>query len=182
MKIIIIRNGRLAVRKLTDTDKGLLYKWLNDPAVLEFYEGRDRPQTMDDIEKNFYRDFEETPCIVEYDGVAIGYSQFYPISIDERREYGYGGSRETIYGMDQFIGEPERWNKGIGTLLVKSVAEYLAKELGADRVVMDPQSRNVRAIACYEKCGFKKTRILREHEMHEGEMRDCQIVEWTRTV
>ncbi len=42
---------------------------------------------------------------------------------------------------------------------------------------MDPQCRNARAIACYEKCGFKKIRILPRHEMHEGEMRDCQLVE-----
>jgi len=180
--MIIIINGRLAVRPLTAADKGLLYKWLNDPAVLEFYEGRDRPQTMDDIDENFYEDSEETRCIVEYDGVAIGYSQFYHISAEERLEYGYGDSRETIYGMDQFIGEPDHWNRGIGTLLVKSVAEYLAKELGADRVAMDPQCRNARAIACYEKCGFKKTLILKAHEMHEGEMRDCQIVEWVKIV
>lgn len=178
----MIKNGRLAVRLLADEDKGLLYKWLNDPAVLEFYEGRDRPQTMDDIEENFYDDSEETRCIVEYDGVAIGYCQFYPVIGDERREYGYGESGETIYGMDQFIGEPDHWNKGIGTLLVRSVVEYLANELGADRVAMDPQCRNVRAIACYEKCGFKKTVVLPKHEMHEGEMRDCQIVEWVKII
>ncbi|OQA79909.1 MAG: Bifunctional AAC [bacterium ADurb.Bin243] len=88
--------------------------------------------------------------------------------------------QETIYGMDQFIGEPDHWNRGIGTLLVTSVVQYLAIKCGADRIVMDPQCRNARAIACYEKCGFKKVRILPRHEMHECEMRDCQLVEWVK--
>ena len=176
----IIQNGRLVVRLLETTDSTFLYKWLNDPVVLEYYEGRDRPHTMDDIDENFYDSSEETRCIVEYDGVPIGYAQFYVVAENERRLYGYEDVQETIYGMDQFIGEPDHWNRGIGTLLVKSVVEYLATVCDVDRVVMDPQCRNARAIACYEKCGFKKVRILPGHEMHEGEMRDCQLVEWVR--
>ena len=49
-------------------------------------------------------------------------------------------SKEVIYGMDQFIGETSYWNKGIGTKLVSSVAKYLIREKGADRIVMDPQN------------------------------------------
>ena len=68
----IIQNGKLSVRALEITDRNLLYKWLNDPFVLEFYEGRNRPHTMADIDENFYDNSEETRCIVEYDGVPIG--------------------------------------------------------------------------------------------------------------
>lgn len=135
---------------------------------------------MDDIDENFYGSSDETRCIIEYDGVAIGHAQFYAVDEHERCKYGYGDVQETIYGMDQFIGETDYWNRGIGTLLVNSVVEYLATVCGAGRVVMDPQCRNTRAIECYEKCGFKKVRILPGHEMHEGEMRDCQLVEWVR--
>jgi len=63
---------------------------------------------------------------------------------------------EDIYGMDQFIGEADYWNKGIGTLLVTSMVNYLIGSKKATRVVMDPQVRNTRALKCYEKCGFKK--------------------------
>ena len=180
LKMNAIQNGRLVVRALEAADRTFLYKWLNDPVVLEYYEGRDRPHTMDDIQENFYDNSEDIRCIVEYDGVPIGYAQFYIIGENERCIYGYENSREAIYGMDQFIGEADHWNRGIGTLLVNSIVEYLATGCGADRVVMDPHCRNARAIACYEKCGFKKVRILPGHEMHEGEMRDCQLVEWVR--
>ncbi|OQA79908.1 MAG: Bifunctional AAC [bacterium ADurb.Bin243] len=68
----IIQNGGLIARPLVVTDRPFLYKWLNDPFVLEFYEGRNRPHTMADIDENFYDNSEETRCIVEYDGVPIG--------------------------------------------------------------------------------------------------------------
>ncbi len=45
--------------------------------------------------------------------------------------------------------------------------EYLIERKQADRVVMDPQKRNERALKCYEKCSFKKVRILPKHEYHE---------------
>ena len=42
----------------------------------------------------------------------------------------------------------------------------------------DPQAWNERAIRCYEKCGFKKVKLLPKHELHEGEYRDCWQIEY----
>ena len=41
-------------------------------------------------------------------------------------------------------------------------------EMGAEAIAMDPKVNNERAIKCYEKSGFKKVKILKEHELHEG--------------
>ena len=81
--------------------------------------------------------------------------------------------------MDQFIGESTYWNKGVGTQLVSAMVAYLIEEKGADRIVMDPQTWNERAIRCYEKCGFKKVKLLPENELHEGEYRDCWLIEYS---
>ncbi|MBM7659673.1 RimJ/RimL family protein N-acetyltransferase [Bacillus mesophilus] len=82
--------------------------------------------------------------------------------------------------MDQFIGEIIYWNKGIGTQLVNMVVDYLVKEIGATKIVMDPQAWNNRAIRCYEKCGFSKKQFLPKHEWHEGEYRDCWLIEYQK--
>ncbi|SDK37295.1 aminoglycoside 6'-N-acetyltransferase [Aneurinibacillus migulanus] len=37
---------------------------------------------------------------------------------------------------------------------------------------MGPQTRNTRALKCYEKYGFKKNRILPKYELHEGEYQE----------
>lgn len=58
------------------------------------------------------------------------------------------------------------------------MAKYLVENKQAGKVVMDPQTRNVRAIKCYENSGFKKVKILPKRELHEGEYQDCWLMEY----
>lgn len=174
---MLFQNGYLKVRKLAEMDKKLLVKWLSDPSVLEFYEGRDNPFDLERVNKIFYTSDDHTmKCIVEFKSEPIGYIQFYQLDDQTKTEYGY--NEEDIYGTDQFIGEVKYWNKGIGTLLVTSMVEYLIKHKKASRIVMDPQTRNARAIKCYENCGFKKVKILPKRELHEGVYQDCWLIEY----
>nr|WP_147629053.1 GNAT family N-acetyltransferase [Oceanobacillus massiliensis] len=174
---MIFQNGHLKVCKLENKDKFLLAKWLSDPRVLEFYEGRDNPFDLEKVEKVFYRpEDSKTKCIVEFYGNAIGYVQFYRLDDEAKKDYGYFG--ENVFGTDQFIGEVEYWNKGIGTLLVSTMTNFLIEEKKAERVVMDPQTRNARAISCYEKCGFNKVKILPKNELHEGIYEDCWLIDY----
>lgn len=50
----------------------------------------------------------------------------------------------------------------------------------AQYVMVDPQCRNIRAIHCYEKCGFKKSKIVEEHELHEGKLESCCLMIYER--
>jgi aminoglycoside 6'-N-acetyltransferase len=177
--MLIYKTTEITVRKLEQADEDLLVAWLSNSVLLEYYEGRDRPHDLDMVREDFYKNDEETRCIVEYEGKPIGYIQFYPLDEDSRVAYGYVKRDEKIFGTDQFIGEIEYWNKGIGKKLVKSMVEYLINNKKADKVVMDPQTWNERAIACYEKCGFKKVKLLKENEKHEGQLRDCWLIEYS---
>lgn len=178
---MIFQKGKLIVRELEIKDGPLLAKWLSDPRVLEFYEGRDNPFDLEKVNQTFYqRENGVVRCIVEFENVEIGYIQFYLVDDEERELYGYDEVPDRIYGMDQFIGEPEYWNRGIGTALVSSMVEYLLEQKQADRVVMDPQTWNERAIKCYEKCGFTRVKLLPKRELHEGEYRDCWLTEYVK--
>ncbi|MCP8970009.1 GNAT family N-acetyltransferase [Ectobacillus ponti] len=170
-------NG-LQIRRLIEDDKSLLVKWLNDPRVLQYYEGRDNPHDLQKVEAHFYRpDDSGVRCLVTYEEISIGYIQFYELGEEAKQEYGYS-RKLRIYGTDQFLGEPGYWGRGIGTQLVQLMTGYLMREKGADAVVMDPQAWNERALACYEKCGFRRVRLLPRHEWHEGELRDCWLMEY----
>ncbi len=127
---------KIQIRALCKSDKHILAKWLTDPTVLTYYDGRDNPSSLERVSTRFYRKDRVTRCMVECEGVPIGYMQFYPIDDEERVRYGYAGSIN-IYGMDQFIGESSYWNKGIGTTLVKMMVTYLTDEVKADKIVMD---------------------------------------------
>ena len=170
----------ILVRPLLTEDQYFLVKWLSDPKVLEYYEGRDNTFDMLKVEKSFYqRENGVFKSMVEFEGKCIGYIQYYEVNTETSQITDYHED-EIVYGIDQFIGETSYWNKGIGTLIVTSMVHYLIEQKQADRIIMDPHVSNKRALKCYEKCGFKKIRILSKHEWHEGEYKDCWLIEYTK--
>jgi aminoglycoside 6'-N-acetyltransferase len=175
---LLFQKDKLIVRPLKVEDCHTLARWLSDPRILEFYEGRDNPFDLQKVQDKFFdRDNNVERCIIEYDGEDIGYIQYYQLDKETSELYGYE-DRETIYGTDQFIGEVEFWNKGIGQVLVKEMTEFLVNQKKANKVVMDPRIENERAIKCYEKNGFQKVKLLPKRELHEGEYRDCWLMEY----
>jgi aminoglycoside 6'-N-acetyltransferase len=172
---IIARESSLSIRLMRDDDADYaqMSAWLTDPRVLEFYEGRDSPQSIEDIRLNYSPRVmaleNNTPCFIELDSVPIGYIQFYPAEEDAAG----------VWGLDQFIGIPDQWNRGIGTRAVRLMLDYLFQTVQATKCVLDPHATNHRAIRCYEKAGFRKVRLLRQHERHEGELRDAWLMEAT---
>lgn len=156
-------------------DYAAMSGWLTDSRVLEFYDGRDCALPLKRVpEKYSPRVLAEegvTACLLVLEDRPIGYLQFYAIP----EESGAGG----VFGMDQFVGEVELWNRGLGIRVVRLMLEYLFEVEGASRVVLDPHADNLRAIRCYEKCGFRKVKLLPAHELHEGEYRDCWRMEAT---
>ena len=172
-----IKNGNIRVRLMNDADFPLMLKWLTDERVLEFYGGRDLAYTMETLRDHYAdpADEQTTRMIIEYCGTAIGYGQFYPV---DYMEFGLQESDDVVYGIDQFIGEPDLWNRGIGTAYVLMLCEWLKAEMEADAVVLDPHKDNARAIRAYEKAGFRIIAELKEHEFFEGRKEDCWLMEW----
>jgi RimJ/RimL family protein N-acetyltransferase len=115
--------------------------------------------------------------IVEYEGIPIGYGQVYRVCGELYDEYEYAPSEDVVYAMDQFIGEPDYWGRGIGTAYVNMICEYLRDERCADAVILDPHKDNVRAIRCYQKAGFAIVKELPAHEHFEGVRVDCLLME-----
>lgn len=178
---IIVSDGDLIIRRMRDApdDYRVMAKWLTDPAILAYYDGRDNPSPLDRVMEDFgplaRGESETIPGIVEYGGAPIGYIQYYPTEEDERAAYDLPDATG-YFGMDVFIGETAYWDRGIGTRIITAMLRYLFGEAGARRVVIDPQTWNTRAIRVWEKCGFRKLRRLPAHELHEGAYRDCWLM------
>lgn len=172
----------LAVRSLQQTpgDIANLARWLSDERVLAHYEGRDKPFDEAKVLQVFYDEFpdHEVPCMVEWEGRPIGYLQFYPLDKESRATYGYT-EEQAVFGMDQFIGEPALWNKGLGSRMLRLMLAYLFEMEGARAVVVDPITPNERAIRAYGKCGFRKVKLLPGYAEHEGTLCDAWLMEVT---
>jgi|SRR5579864_2568144 aminoglycoside 6'-N-acetyltransferase len=87
----LIRNEDVALRLMQDdtADYELMAKWLSDPRVLEFYEGRDNPfpfaRVIAEYSPRLLCSQSVTPCFLIYDERPIGYMQFCPIASEEGR-------------------------------------------------------------------------------------------------
>ena len=173
-----IENNQIRIRDFTREDLPLMLKWLTDDRVLEFYEGRDVRFTMDTLAETFLQDIPDGfRMIIEYKDQHVGYGQAYQLSGEMFEEYDYHDDGRVVFAMDQFIGEPDYWNRGIGSEFLKMMASYLKTSKGAFCILLDPHKSNPRAIRAYEKAGFRIIKSLPEHELFEGKKEDCWLME-----
>lgn len=59
------------------------------------------------------------------------------------------------------IGERRYWGQGLGTEAVLAALDLAFEDMGLKSVYLRVYRHNLRAIRCYEKCGFRKEAILR---------------------
>lgn len=174
----------IIVRKMMDCleDYNLLTKWLSDPSVCKYYEGKSKRYDLEKVLMKFgpYARGEERviPCIIEYENRPIGYIQHYKAYSDEYDESKIVdmSKYDNPHGCDIIIGETQFWNKGIGTKVIQMTIKYLFQNENADIIFIDPQIWNKRAIRCYEKSGFKPLMVAENRELHDDEPKDCLIM------
>lgn len=175
-----IVSDELRIRTLQDNDFPVMLKWLTDDRILEFYGGRDKKYTLETLKEHYTKSWKDEVIrvIIEYNGQPIGYGQIYRMYDELYEDYHYPKTNEIVYGMDQFIGEVDYWNKGIGTKYTKMIFDFLKKERNVDAVILDPHQDNPRAVKMYQKAGFRIIEDLPEHELHEGKKEDCYLMEY----
>jgi len=134
----------LSFRPLRVTDFPLLLTWLSNEHVKQWWNDGD-----DTLEKVALHYGDKEPEIARYilvestaeDEKSIGYFQYYPLS-------------QEIIGIDQFIGEVDRINQGMGTAAIRLFLEMIITRHKPQQIILDPNPENKRAIRCYEKVGF----------------------------
>jgi len=184
----VCKDSIIGIRKLEDCldDYTLLAKWLSDPVVLDYYEGRSNPFDLEKVMEKFAHrargESQVIPCIIEYNEKAIGYIQYYKASFSEYGVTELADIQKFVqpYALDVFIGETNYWSKGIGTKAIQMLIKYIFEIKNADIIFIDPQTWNKRAVRCYEKCGFKAVKIIEKRELHDGEYKDSLIMSISR--
>jgi aminoglycoside 6'-N-acetyltransferase len=133
-------------RGATLADLTLLRRWMAEPHVRVWW-GEDDPYNADDLD-----DPRTSFRIVESQGVPFAFMQDYDVKAWEAHHFGY--LPEGARGMDQFIGVPDMLGHGHGTALIAQRMRQLLAE-GAPVIGTDPHPANARAIAVYQKVGFR---------------------------
>ena len=73
------------------------------------------------------------------------------------------------------IGERAYWGKGYGSEALTLLLQYAFRELNFHRVQLTVVDYNKRAIAVYEKLGFKHEGVFREFGQRDGERYDMHL-------
>ncbi len=148
----------------------LMQRWLSSGEAKRWY-GGNTPKTEAALRQKYLVDKPQggTQCfIIQYEGKPIGYIQYYRV-MDYPVWCGLVSGQSHDYGLDLFIGEDALIGRGIGTRIVKAALKDLIFANGeACRCILGPSPENLRAIRCYEKCGFQHIRtVTTEHGERE---------------
>lgn len=168
-----LRGQQTILRAMTKQDLAHLHRWLNDPDIMQWWDGRDHKASFDRVEARFRKSIENSDrdtirfmIEVDRDGAArpIGMIQF-----------GRVQPRAKNTQIDVLIGEPEFRDAGYGTDALRAALKHIFEDLKAHRAWHTMQASNARAQKSAEKIGFKQEGVLREHDQLEGKYVDVVV-------
>ncbi|MFP5379818.1 MAG: GNAT family N-acetyltransferase [Vicinamibacteria bacterium] len=112
--------------------------------------------------------------IIEHDGRAIG-----TLLLTDR------GAAKARLSVEIF--DPALRGRGLGTEAVGLALREAFAERGHERVELVVYTDNAPAIACYEKCGFRREGVMRHVDLVDGEWKDDLVMailagEWRAAV
>ena len=143
-------------RPLTAAELPLLHDWMTRPHVAAVWTPT---PSADELREDFLSHPEDPSYprayIAHLDGEAVGFIQSYVAA------YAGGGwwpdERDPgVVGIDQFLADESRLNRGIGSAMVRAFVDRLLDDPTTTRVQTDPSPTNARAIRSYEKAGFRR--------------------------
>lgn len=154
----------------TENDMAMLLSWLTNPDVLQYVYAENAPWNIEKIWGEFSEkatgESSVVACMIMYQDREIGYIQYYPIE-----EYSYKLNDQSLYeqikggyGVDMFIGEPELWQKGIGSQALNILEDHFRKTLNMHTICVDPAVDNERGIAFWRNVGFETIDIIENYD------------------
>ncbi|WP_328447329.1 acetyltransferase [Streptomyces sp. NBC_00386] len=146
LHLVPVRAGR---------DLALVHRWMNDPAVAEFWELAG-PEAV--VEHHVLRqldgDGRSVPCIGVLDGTPMSYWEIYRADLDPLARHYPARPHDT--GIHLLIGGVADRGRGLGSTLLRAVADHvLDRRPSCARVVAEPDLRNTPSVSAFLSAGFR---------------------------
>ncbi len=160
-------NG-VMIRPFEIDDIDTLYKWDmdNDLEILAGWGGkRSRAAYRNKYEQQITEPRDDFYMFgIEVGNQLVGYLQLAHID---------NTNRHAAIGI--LIGEKEVWGQGVGANALRLLIDYTFTVKGLERVYAEIYGFNARSLHLFEKIGFQQEGILRQHEFHNGSLRDLYV-------
>jgi aminoglycoside 6'-N-acetyltransferase len=149
----------VAFRRLVDDDLPLLHRWLNEPGVVQWWEG-------DDVSwAGVVRDYgSANPDPVEHwlataEGAPVGWIQCYATADEpeEAEPWWALGVDRTAAGIDYLVGDPSQRGRGLGSAMIGAFVEHVVfgRHPGWTQACAAPNEGNRASWRALERAGFR---------------------------
>lgn len=143
-----------AFRTLTRADLPMLQAWLQRPHVAEWWRA---PATLAELENDYFSSAaiasSTRACIALVAGEPLGFIQSY-VALGSGDGWWEEETDPGTRGIDQFLADPTRLGRGLGSAMVDAFAKQLFADPAVTKIQTDPAPDNERAIRCYRRAGF----------------------------
>lgn len=172
----LLRGSRVRLTALTQSDLPTIVQWHQNPEFLRLFDALPAyPRTeaalaqwLDDTRKSTEAflfavrslDSNELIGYVELDGILWTHR---------------------VSGVSIAIGEAKQWGKGYGYEAMQLLLQFAFDELNLHRIQLTVFSYNERAIVLYEKLGFHREGVHREHLQRDGRRYDMYLYGFLRS-
>ncbi|HVP04840.1 MAG TPA: GNAT family protein [Dehalococcoidia bacterium] len=169
----ILEGQRLRLRPVQPGDLPKFAEWLGDSEVRRWLAAvAEAPTLQDEVE--WYEDSRANPdnvlwSIETLDGRLIGTTELRVAPDHHRAELGIA------------IQDKTQWSQGYGRETICLLLEYGFEEMELNRIELTVDEANARARRCYEKCGFVREGVLRQHRFVEGEFGNTIVMSVLRS-
>jgi RimJ/RimL family protein N-acetyltransferase len=166
--------GKLVrLRAYEKSDLDAVMKWVNDEEVTDMLGGEILAYPVSSIAEERFIEANASPSDKQ--------KTFAIETLAERRYIG-GISFNVIDWRNRsaavgiVIGDKSLWGKGYGTDAMRVLMRLAFDKMNLHRLGLNVFDNNQRAIASYEKCGFKREGVLREDHFGRGKYHDTIVM------
>jgi RimJ/RimL family protein N-acetyltransferase len=148
-------------------------KWLNDPEINRYLCGAVRSGTDREFHKKWFDNYEAEEkenkrkiFMIKINNEFVGQVGLLDIDKSEKKSFLYIA-----------IGEKKYWGRGIATEAIKYIHDFAFHDLGLHKINLYVHTANTRAIALYEKIGYKHVGIFHDNVCRDGKFEDESLME-----
>lgn len=159
---------QVTFRRLSDADLPMLHRWLNEPGVVQWWEGDD--VSWDAVVRDYGSSSTSSTehWVASADGTDIGWVQCYPAADepDETAPWFALGIDPTAAGIDYLIGEPARRGTGLGATMIRAFVIDVVFGLHPQwsQACAGPYVENVASCRALQKAGFRFVGIIEDED------------------
>lgn len=136
-------------------DLSLISRWMNDPAVAQFWELAGPPAVTEaHLLGRLAGDGRSVPCLGVLDDVPMSYWEIYRADLDPLARHYPARPHDT--GIHLLVGPVADRGRGLGSTLLSAVVDLvLDHRPSCARVVAEPDLRNTPSVAAFLSAGFR---------------------------